>query len=96
MDPKLALLNLKPHNLLHMQFNLIKQLLTAAKQTIAKAWRSPNLLMSEVVNRMNTAMKYAKMSAIESDTIARFECIWEPWINLTMQNTFVNAVMMPW
>ena len=96
LDPKMAIFNLKPDNLSYIQFNLISQLLTAAKQTIANAWKTPNVLISETVSRMNTAMTYAKMSAIEVDTIARFESIWEPWITHTMQNTFVNEVMMPW
>ena len=96
LDPKTALLNLKPDNLSLTQFKLIIQLLTAAKQTLAKAWKSPNLPLNEVVNRMNNAMIHAKMMAIDTDTITRFEKIWKPWITYTIPNVFNNDVLQPW
>ena len=96
MDPKTALLNLKPVNVPHVHFTLTNQLLTAAKQTIAKAWKSPNLHLNEVINRMNVAMVYAKMSAIEADTITRFESVWKPWLDYVTQNTFNGEVLKPW
>ena len=95
-DPKLALLNLKPSNLLHAQFKLLTQLFTAAKQTIAKAWKTPNLSVTETKTRMNTAMSHTKMEALDTDTIARFENIWYPWTQYTAPGNFNEGVMMPW
>ena len=95
-DPKTALLNLKPSNLTSAQFKLIRQLLTAAKQTLAKAWKSPNLSVTEVLNRTNNAMTHAKMSAIDTDTITKFEQTWEPWLTHMLPNAFNKDVMMPW
>ena len=96
LDPKSALLNLKPDNLTHIQFKLIRQLFTAAKQTLAKAWKSPNLSVNEVLSRTNKAMTHAKMSAMDSDTITKFEKEWMPWITYTTSNTFNNDVLLPW
>ena len=95
-DPKLALLNLKPINLTHTHFKLLTQLFTAAKQTIAKAWKTPILSTTETKNRMNIAMTHAKMEALETDTIANFEKIWNPWIQYAIPENFNKGVMMPW
>ena len=96
MDPKIALLNFKPDGISHARFTLTRQLLTAAKQTIAKAWKSPNVNLNETINRMNTAMIYAKITAIEMDTIARFEDTWKPWLEYVTKKTFNGDVLMPW
>ena len=44
-DPAMALLNLKPDSISHTQFKLLVQLFTAAKQTLAKSWKSPKLVL---------------------------------------------------
>lgn len=71
-DPATALLNLKPSILTHTQFQLFIQLSTAAKQMIAKAWKSQNLILAEAKHRMNRALVYAKMTAIEENKINQF------------------------
>lgn len=95
-DPVIALLNLKPDCLTHNQFKLFTQLLTAAKQTIAKAWRSANLEIPETKHRLNTFMSHAKMLAIERDQIPIFEKTWNPWIKYHLSPIFDNSILKPW
>lgn len=95
-DPAIALINLKPLNLTYVQFNLLVQLFTAAKQTLARAWKTSNLIINEVLIKMNNTMSHAKMIAIEKDTIQKFEITWQPWIDYTIPQTFDNQVLLPW
>lgn len=95
-DPFIALLNLKPDHLTFSQFKLFVQLSTAAKQTMAKAWKSPKLSLAETKNRMNSAMSHAKMSAIEGNQIPKFKKIWNPWIKTHLPPNFNDSVLQPW
>lgn len=95
-DPAMALINRKPEFLTHNQFKLLIQLFTAAKQTLAKAWRSPSLIVEEVVNRMNVTMTQAKMVAIDNDSFVKFDKIWQPWISNYLPSTFNKEVLLPW
>lgn len=94
-DPAMALLNLKPEFITHTQFKLLVYLFTAAKQTLAKSWKSPTLDINEAKAKMNYYMTHAKMIAIELDTIPRFEVIWQPWITYSMP-TLDKSVLLPW
>lgn len=96
LNPTTALLNLKPECLTHTQFKLFIQLLTAAKQMVAKAWKSPSLVIAETKHRMHNSMIYAKMVAIERDQIPKFEKLWHPWIKHHLSSTFNKNVLMPW
>lgn len=95
LDPAMALLNLKPEFLTHSQFNLLVQLFTAAKQTLAKAWRSPDLVINKAVNRMNNTMSYAKLIALETNMVPKFEKIWQNWIDNFISPTFDKQVLLP-
>ena len=78
LDPATALLNLKPEGILHSQFKLLLQLFTAAKQALAKAWRSSKLVVNEAVTKMNNTMTHPKMLAIDTDMIPQFVKMWKP------------------
>lgn len=95
-DPSIALLNLKPANLTRNQFKLLLQVTTAAKQTIAKAWKSPNLAISETKHRINQAMIHAKTDAIAQDKICNFQKIWLPWVTHFLPSNFDDSLLMPW
>lgn len=73
LDPATALINLKPGNITHTQFKLLVQLFTAAKQTLAMAQKSSNLVVKEALIKMNNTMTHVKMLAIEMDMIPKFE-----------------------
>lgn len=55
LDPLIVLLNLKLTVLSHSQFKPLQQITTAEKQTIAKAWKSNNLVLNETKHRINQA-----------------------------------------
>lgn len=74
-DPATALLNLKLAELIHTQFQLLIHLTTIAKQTIAKVWKSQTLVVDEAKHRMNRALIFTKISAIENDKIKTFDKI---------------------
>lgn len=95
-DPATALLNLKPGLLTLIQFKLFVQLLTVAKQTLAKAWRSPTLVVAETKNRMTNAMIHAKMVAIDNALLPKFEKQWHPWITHHLPSNFDENVLLPW
>lgn len=88
--PATALLNLKPAELTHNQFRLLIQLTTAAKQTIAKAWKSQTLVVAEAKRRMNRALIFTKMTSIETDKIKKFKKIWHPWVKRCLPLTLVE------
>lgn len=80
-DPTVALLNNKPQNLTHFQYKLQLYVTTAAKQSIAKAWKSSTLCIVLVKHRVTQAMIHAKTEAILLDKLSKFESLWLPWIN---------------
>ena len=74
----IALLNIKPVYISYTQFRLFLQITTAAKQTIAKAWKTNTLMISKAKNRINQAMILSKSEAFPDDaSIARrVEVVW--------------------
>lgn len=72
------------------------QLITAAKQTVAKAWKSPTLVLAETIHRMNNTMSHAKMVAIDQNQIPKFEKLWHPWIKQQFRSNFNDSVLLPW
>lgn len=94
-DPAVALLNLKPDTLTKSQFKLLMHLTTAAKQTIAKAWKSPCLVLPETIGRMNKTMIHSKMLAIETNKIRKFETQWHPWIRHCLPPDFQEELLLP-
>lgn len=95
-NPTTALLNLKPDCLTHAQFKLFLYLLTAAKQTLAKAWKTPSLAITETKQRMNNDMIHPKMEAIEHNQVPKFHKLWQPWIKHYLPLSFNDSVLMPW
>lgn len=93
--PAMGLLNLKPAALTHTQFQLLIKLTTAAKQTIAKAWKSPNLIVAEVKHRMLKALLFAKMTDIENDNIGKFNKIWKPWVKHFLPPDLGYSLLLP-
>lgn len=94
-DPAIALLNLKPASLTRVQFKLLIHINTAAKQTIAKAWKNKNLIVAEVKHRMNKAPIFAKMTAIEDNNINKFRLIWQPLIKHFFTSDFDQSLLLP-
>lgn len=95
-DPVIAILNLKPACLTRKQFKLFLQLLNAAKQTIAKAWKTTTLNLVEVKHRMNNALLHAKMEAMDCDKFSTFISIWDPWIKHGLSPGFEEQVLNAW
>lgn len=96
IDPATALLNLKPAELSHNQFRLLIQLTTAAKQTIAKAWKTQTLVVAEAKHRMNKALIFGKMTAIETNKVMKFKKVWNPWVKHHLPPDFDESLFMPW
>lgn len=94
-DPAIALLNLQPASLTGTQFKLLILINTAAKQTIAKAWKNKNLIVAEVKHRMNKALIFAKMTAIEENNINKFHLIWQPWVKHFFTSDFDQSLLSP-
>lgn len=94
-DPALALLNLKPPELTRTQFQLLIHLITAAKQTIAKAWKTQSLVVAEAKHRINRALIFAKMTAIEDNNIEKYNKIWRPWVKHYLSPDFDQTLLMP-
>lgn len=94
-DPATTLLNLKPNTLSHTQFQLLIQITTSAKQTIAKAWKSKSLILAETKHRINRALIFDKMTAIADNKINKFRKIWQPWVKHYYSNDFDQSLLLP-
>lgn len=93
LDPIMALLNLRPDFLTHKQFRL---LLTLVKQPIAKAWKLSVLNIAETKYKMNHSLMHAKMDALDTDNLKKFETLWRPWITHCLLNNFDCQVLSSW
>lgn len=94
-DPAIALLNKKPPDVTYLQFKLLLQVTTAAKQTIAKAWKTPHLTILEIKNRVTRAMVHAKIEGVLLDRVKKFKCLWRPWVDHFLPPNFDNALQLP-
>lgn len=79
-NPAVVLLNLIPQDYTRAQLRLLLQLFTAAKQTIAKAWKTPILSIAEMKNRITQAIVHSKIEAKILDKVPQHVKIWQPWI----------------
>lgn len=94
-DPALALLNLKSPELTRTQFQLLIHINTAAKQTIAKAWKTQTLVVADAKHRINRALFFAKMTAIEDNKIKQYNMIWQPWVKHFLSPDFDQTLLLP-
>lgn len=75
LDPSVALINNKSRNITQLQFKLLLNVTTAAKRTIAKAWKSDKLCEVMVKQRITQAMIHATMEAIILDQLDKFNTL---------------------
>lgn len=94
-DPLVALLNNKPRNITQRQFKLLLYVTTAAKQSIAKAWKTNKLCDISVKQRVTQAMIHAKMEAIILDKLDKFESLWLPWITHILPPDLNYSLLLP-
>ena len=94
-DPSLALLNHINGDYTRAQVRLLLQLTTAAKQTIAKAWKTPKLHITEVKHRVTQAMIHSKTEAIVLDRVPRHDKIWSPWVENFLPPDFDATLPSP-
>lgn len=93
--PSLALLNSFPQDYTRAQLRLLLQLTTAAKQTIARAWKTPTLHIAEVKNRVTQAMIHSKIDATILDKIPQHLKIWRPWVDHFLPPDFDKHLLEP-
>lgn len=62
-----------------------------AKQTIAKAWRTPYLSVTEMKNRVTQAMFNVKREAVYLDTIRKYEKLWYPCVTHFLPPNLMNS-----
>lgn len=74
-DPSITLLNLNPLTLTHSQFKIFVPRLTAAKQTVARAWNSSSLLVAEAKHRIDLALIWAKIETNHKNKFRQFDRI---------------------
>lgn len=91
--PSLALLN---HNTLDCTRACLHLLMTAAKQTIAKAWKSPKWYFLEVKNRITQAMIHGQIETTIQDRIPQHLKTWQPWVNKFLPPDFDKSLLEPW
>ncbi|OCT76294.1 hypothetical protein XELAEV_18031493mg [Xenopus laevis] len=78
--PSTALLCKKPDTLTSNQFQLFLLIMTAAKQTIAKAWKTKHISIEVTKGKIDWIMVQEKMSSIILDTHQKYLLVWTPWI----------------
>lgn len=94
-DSAVALLNLKPPSITHWQFKLCLQVTTVAKQTIAKAWKSPTLYILSTQNRVTQALSHAKIEAVLLDKVSKFEKLWSLWVEHYLPSNVDHSLLCP-
>lgn len=94
-DPTVALLNNKPQTLTQCQFTLLSYITMAAKQSIAKSWKSKTLCIVLVKHRITQAMIHAKTEAILLDKLSKFKSLWHPWIDHHLPPGFDCTLLLP-
>ena len=60
---------------------LIAFIFTAARIAIAKSWRCPVIPFTLVKSKLSWIMVNERLAAILLDKQAKFDVVWEPWIN---------------
>ncbi|OCT73959.1 hypothetical protein XELAEV_18032920mg [Xenopus laevis] len=81
--PCTALLCKKPDTLTSNQFQLfllIVAAMTAAKQTIAKAWKTKHISIEDTKGKIDWIMVQEKMSSILLGSHQKYLLVWTPWI----------------
>lgn len=76
----------------HRQIKLLLQITTAAKQTIAKAWKTPTLTLAETKHRINQAMIYVIIEAICLDRVPH----WHRCVTHYFPVEFNESLLQPW
>uniref|UniRef100_A0A803KB25 Reverse transcriptase domain-containing protein n=1 Tax=Xenopus tropicalis TaxID=8364 RepID=A0A803KB25_XENTR len=83
-SPEHALLGMKIPNINKNARTLINQIFTAAKLTIAKAWKSPLLPIPQLKNKINWILVNEKLTSILTDRQEQFQKIWAPWLQYSI------------
>lgn len=94
-DPAFALLNHCLPDLTKAQSKLAICIITASKQTIARAWKSSSFCSVETKNGVTKAMIHSKMEATNLDKIPRHLKIWYPWVDHFLPPCFKTRLLEP-
>lgn len=94
-DPSLVLLNHVQGDYTRAQLRLLLQFTTAAKQTIARSWKTPKLTIAEVKNRVTQAMIHSKIEATILDRIPPHHKTWAPWVEHFLLPNFDSHLLEP-
>lgn len=97
LEPNLtiALLNLIPQDYTRAQRCLLLHLFTAAKQMIAKAWKTSALSIIKMKNRITQAMIHSKIEATIIDKVPQHFRIWQPWIEHFLPPDIDKSLLEP-
>lgn len=71
-EPEVALLDRNTFELSKRQFKLLMDVTTAAKQTLAKARKTPNLCLTKTGNRVSQVMIHGKIEVTLQDRISAY------------------------
>lgn len=94
-DPATAPLNHYALDLTRVQTKLLQKLMTASKQTIARAWKTTTLCTLETKNRMTQAMIHSKIEATILDRIPKHRKVWQPWVDHFLPPGFDSSLLEP-
>lgn len=72
LDPSLVLLTQNTQDYTRAKFRLILQVMTAAKQTMAGAWKSPKLCIVETKHRHAQTIIHSKTEATIQDKVPKY------------------------
>ncbi|OCT91637.1 hypothetical protein XELAEV_18014697mg [Xenopus laevis] len=78
--PVTALLGKQPEVLSKIQFQLFTAIMTAAKKTIAGAWRTKQLSIDITKRKIDWIMSQEKLTSILLDSHGKFVLAWTPWL----------------
>uniref|UniRef100_A0A803K359 Reverse transcriptase domain-containing protein n=1 Tax=Xenopus tropicalis TaxID=8364 RepID=A0A803K359_XENTR len=85
-DPYEALMGLPTANVPKNKQKLLNHILLAAKQTIAKSWKSPTVNFLMFKNKVDWIFINEKLTGIAADKLTEFQTVWKPWISYRYNN----------
>lgn len=71
------------------------KIITAAKQTIAEAWKTITLVTVEVKNRVTQMMIHEQLEATLQDKNSKYQKVWEPWLQNFFPTNIDHTLLTP-
>uniref|UniRef100_A0A803K9R1 Reverse transcriptase zinc-binding domain-containing protein n=1 Tax=Xenopus tropicalis TaxID=8364 RepID=A0A803K9R1_XENTR len=92
-NPYEALMGLPSAKVPKNKQKLLNHMFLAARQTIAKSWKSLSINFTLFKNKVDWIFINEKLSSIDMDRLKTFQTVWEPWIKYRHYDTLPTYLL---